>query len=75
MNVELMALPSSLIFLQYSLSNNSHLSKSITTSSEMRRIRLEVAPHYDELFVLRCKATNEESYPFRWVSEFGVKMD
>jgi hypothetical protein len=40
-----------------------------------RRIRAEVQPYYDELLILRYKATNDDPYPFSWVNERDVKLD
>jgi hypothetical protein len=35
----------------------------------VRRVLREVAPHFDELLVLRFKATNRPPFPFSWVDE------
>ena len=34
-----------------------------------RRIRGEVAPHFDETIILRYRATNDAPFPFEWVDE------
>jgi hypothetical protein len=39
------------------------------------RIVAQVSPHYDELLILRYKATNVEPYPFQWVSQKDTRLD
>jgi hypothetical protein len=38
-------------------------------------LRLEAGPEFDELLVLRFKATNLPSYPFDWVRYAELSMD
>lgn len=40
-----------------------------------RRLRAEAAPEFDELLVLRFKATNIEPYPFEWVNYNETRLD
>lgn len=40
-----------------------------------RRIREKLATKFDELIVLRYKATNEEPYPFEWVNAIETERD
>jgi hypothetical protein len=35
----------------------------------VRRVVRDVAPHYDEMLILRYKATNRSPFPFSWVGE------
>lgn len=35
----------------------------------VRRLDRDVRPHYDEMIVLRYKATNESPFPFSWVDQ------
>ncbi|HEX6860990.1 MAG TPA: hypothetical protein VF138_12430 [Caulobacteraceae bacterium] len=39
------------------------------------RIRRDIAPHYDELLILRFKATNAGAYPFEWVNTRDTELD
>lgn len=41
----------------------------------IRRLNEEVRPHYDEMIILRYKATNETPFPFEWVDMQGVIRD
>ena len=40
-----------------------------------RRIISEARPHYDELLIIRYKATNREPFPFEWVSQKDAQLD
>lgn len=39
------------------------------------RLRVGVAPHYDEVILLRYKATNEAPFSFEWVDPEAMKRD
>ena len=41
----------------------------------IKRLNEEVRSHYDEMFVLRYKATNETPYRFEWVDLPGTQRD
>ena len=40
-----------------------------------RRLRAEVSSQFDELLILRFKATNEPPYPFEWDSYNDMRLD
>ena len=40
-----------------------------------RRIIAEVKPHYDELLMLRYRATNIDPFPFQWVNQRDARLD
>jgi hypothetical protein len=40
-----------------------------------RRIMAQVKPHYDELLILRYRATNVAPHPFEWVSQKDTELD
>lgn len=41
----------------------------------IKRLNEEVRPHYDEMIVLRYKATNEKPFPFKWVDLAATLRD
>jgi len=41
----------------------------------IKRLTQEVRPHYDEMLVLRYKATNEMPFPFNWVDISETQRD
>lgn len=41
----------------------------------VKRLNDEVRPHYDEMILLRYSATNENPFPFSWVSESETVRD
>lgn len=45
------------------------LAPSKEAAEVVRRIEQHVGPRYDELIVLRFKATNRDPFPFEWVNE------
>jgi hypothetical protein len=40
-----------------------------------RRLRVDAAPAFDEFIVLRYRATNEDRFPFEWVSYDATRQD
>jgi len=40
-----------------------------------RRLKAEAAPEFDELLILRFKATNAPPYPFEWVNYNETRLD
>jgi hypothetical protein len=41
----------------------------------IKRLNEEVRPHYDEMIVLRYKATNDKPFPFEWVNLAATQRD
>lgn len=52
-----------------------HAHPSEEAEETISRLRADVAPHYDELLLLRYKATNEHPFPFGWLDAAGTERD
>jgi len=60
---------------EYRTDGKAFLHPSQEVESATKRIKEELAPHFDETIILRYKTTNEDPYPFQWVNRKATELD